>query len=70
MTTKTVNFIKEALLYNHMIEETDRIRCEIESSGYQFLSVMVAVMKKGKRRPYDFHHIELDTFRNQVRIIV
>ena len=68
MSTKTVNFIKEALLYYYMIDETDRIRCEIESEGYQYKEILVSVMKKGKRKPYNFHHVTLDTFRNQVRV--
>ena len=64
---KTTDFIKEALIYNGMINETDHIRCEIESTGFQFAEIMVAVMEKGKRKPYTFHHATLDTIRNQVK---
>lgn len=64
----TDKLIKEALVYYSMIDETDRIRCEIESQGFQFAEIAVAVMKKGKRKPYTFHHATLDTIRNQVRV--
>lgn len=68
MNKKTLQFVKEALLDNYMINETDHIRCEIEKSGFQFVEIMVAVMEKGKRKPYTFHHATLDTIRNQVRV--
>lgn len=60
--------IKEALIYYGLIDETDRIRCEIETQGFQFAEIMVSVIAKGKRKPYTFHHATLDTIRNQVRV--
>ena len=68
MAKSTVQFIKEALIYNCMINETDHIRCEVETVGFQFAEIMVAVMEKGKRKPYAFHHATLDTIRGQVKV--
>lgn len=68
MNKEKTEFIKDALVANFLINETDHIRCEIESSGFQFSEIMVAVMEKGKRKPYTFHHVTLDTIRNQCRV--